>query len=259
MSHISRRSLLSWLGASAASVFGPLAAIAQATAQNRARILTVESFRATSADQMPRLHDYLAGALLPCMEQKHSGPKMFLEAIVAPYLPQALFLAAFASFDEMLAVRCRIAADPRIRRARAGVESAEVAVLAQVQSQVMLTAEECLTLPVGSASAESTVFELRSYDAPVWSDFPPASMGAALARAGVHPIVNAAIPAAEHLPRFTFLIPFESLAARHDAWVRLDANPEWLELQHQSMARHGSALKVTEKSIYKLAPYSPLA
>jgi hypothetical protein len=71
--------------------------------------------------------------------------------------------------------------------------------------------------------------------------------------------VNAATAAGEHLPRFTYLIPFEDLAARHEAWSRIDADPEWIDMQRESVARHGSAAQVTGKSIYKLAPYSQLA
>jgi hypothetical protein len=45
-------------------------------------------------------------------------------------------------------------------------------------------------------------------------------------------------------------MPFESLAAREDAWARLDAETEWIEIQGKS------SVKITGKSIYKLAPYS---
>jgi len=59
--------------------------------------------------------------------------------------------------------------------------------------------------------------------------------------------------------RFTYLIPFENLAARQQAWSRLDGDSEWIDMQRESVARHGCAAKVTAKSIYKLAPYSRLA
>jgi hypothetical protein len=257
MINISRRSLLSWLGASAAGTLVPLAAVPESLPQGRRSILSIESFRATGTDQMSRVRDYLAGALLPCLDKVHESPTMVLEAMVAPHLPQALLLTLFASFDEMLEIRGRIAAESSLRRARAGLESLEVPV--QVQSQLLLTSEQCLRLPVGSDSIENGVFELRSYHAPAGPGFRPARLSAALARAGIHPIVNAASAAAEHLPPFTYLIPFESLTARHEAWARLDADAEWLDLQRESIAAHDSAVKVTEKSIYALAPYSRLA
>ena len=73
-------------------------------------------------------------------------------------------------------------------------------------------------------------------------------MSAAFRRAGIDPILTASA-AGEHLPRFTYLVPFENLAVRQEAWARLDADSEWSSLE----------AKVTGASIYKLAPYSPLS
>lgn len=256
---MNRRSLLSWLGASAAGLVTPPSAIANAQLKKPAGVLSLESFRVTHPDQMPRLHAYLGGAVLPVLSRIHDGPKMFLDAIVAPHTPQILFLAAFSSFDEMLDIRGRIAAHPGIRQARADLESAEAPILDQVQSQVLITNQECWRFPEGANPAQAGVFELRSYHAPAWHEGAPARLNAVLTRAGIHPMVNASTAAGEHMPQFTYLIHFESLAARQEAWARMEADPEWIALQGESIARYGCGAKVTGKSIYKLAPYSPLA
>ena len=54
------------------------------------------------------------------------------------------------------------------------------------------------------------------------------------------------------MPRFTYLVPFASLAAREEAWTRLEADAEWINMQRESAAT------VTGKSIHKLAAYSQL-
>jgi hypothetical protein len=77
--------------------------------------------------------------------------------------------------------------------------------------------------------------------------------------AGIHPLLEASTSVGEHLPRFTYLIPFASLTARQDAWASLDTNPGWLNLEGECIALHGAPVRITEKSIYKLAPYSSLA
>jgi len=173
-----------------------------------------------------------------------------MDAIVAPHTPQAALLAVFSSFDEMLDVRASLASSPRVRQARAELESAGV--LADVRSQVLVASRESLHFPADLKSFQTGVFEMRSYDAPAWHDGPPTRAIAVLGRSGIHPIVNAATAAGEHMPRFTYVIPFASLAAREQAWNRLDADPEWIDMQRES------AVTVTGKSIYKLAPYSQL-
>jgi len=251
---ISRRVLLSWLGASAgASAVAagrPLSAVTGAQSSKGIRVVNLESFCIARGDHDNRLHAYLADNLLPRMDELHNGPRLCMNAIVAPHTPQAALLTVFSSFDEMLDIRSRLASSPRVRQARAELESARV--LEEVRSQVLVVSRESLRFPADLKSFQTGVFEVRSYDAPAWHDGEPARATAVFRRAGIHPLVNAATAAGEHMPRFTYMIPFASLAAREQAWTRLDAAPEWIHMQRES------AVTVTGKSIYKLAPYSQL-
>jgi hypothetical protein len=189
---------------------------------------------------MTRLHSYLGGAFLSYLAEVHRGPKMFLEAIVAPHTPLVMVVTAFPSFEEMIEIRNKVAAHPGIKRARADLESGE--------SQILVAAADSLQFQDGPDRRRGGIFELRSYLAPAWRDRPPAAAVAAFRRAGIEPILTASA-AGEHLPRFTYLVPFEDLAVRQQAWARLDADSAWNALE----------AKVTGASIYKLAPYSPLS
>ena len=251
---ISRRALLSLLGASAGacavSAGSPLSAVTVARSPKGTRVVNLESFCIAHGNHDTRVHAYLVDTLLPRMDEIHKGPRLCLDAIVAPHTPQAALLAVFSSFDEMLDVRASLASSPRIRQARADLEAARE--LADVRSQVLVVGKESLRFPADVKSFRTGVFEVRSYDAPAWHNGPPTRAIAVFGRAGIHPIVNAATAAGEHIPRFTYMIPFASLAAREQAWTRLDADPEWIDMQRES------AVTVTGKSIYKLAPYSQL-
>jgi hypothetical protein len=148
----------------------------------------------------------------------------------------------------MIATRGKLAAHPGIQRARADLESGEVPVVEQAQTQILIANRDSLRFDRRPAQRETGVFELRSYRAPAWRNQPPAAVQGAFRRAGIHPILSASA-AGEHLPRFTYLVAFESLAARQETWARLDADSEW----------RGLEAKVTSASIYNLAPYSPLS
>jgi len=236
---LNRRNCLSSLGLGAAASLVGLSAVTDSRATKRSWVLSLESFRVRHAEQMARLHSYLGGTFLSYLGEVHRGPKMFLEAIVAPHTPQALVVTAFPSFDAMIEIRNKIAAHPGIQRAHADLESGE--------SQILVTDADSLQFHDGP-SRRGGIFELRSYHAPAWRDRPPAAASAAFQRAGIDPILTASA-AGEHLPRFTYLVPFENLAVRQDAWARLDADSEW----------RGLEAAVTGASIYKLAPYSPLS
>lgn len=252
---IERRSLLSWLGASVTSALGSHSLNAAARDKS-AGVVALESFAIADAEQMPRVHAYLGGVLLPLLNQVQHRPGICLESMVVPQNPHALVVSAFSSFDEMQATRRRIAGHPDVQKARAQLESA--AVLTEVRSQLFIGAQEPLRLPLKSGRLNSAVFELRSYHCPTWEAGPPASLTAVLNRAGIHPVLNAAVSAAEHSPQFTYLIPFQSLAARAEAWSRLGSDPHWLAIERESV-KDGSGVRVTAKSIYRLAPNCRLA
>ena len=251
---ISRRAMLSWLGASAGACAvtagSSLSAVAGTRSAQSTRVVNLESFCIAHGNHESRLDAYLADTLLPRMQELHQGPRLCLHAIVAPHTPQAIVLAMFSSFDEMLDIRAKLASSPGVRQARAELESARV--LEEVRSQVLLASEESLYFPADLESFQTGIFEVRSYDAPGWHDGVPTRLAGVLHSAGIHPIVNAATAAGEHMPRFTYVIPFASLAAREQAWTRLEVDPEWIGMQRESAAN------VTGKSIYKLAPYSRL-
>jgi hypothetical protein len=257
---ISRRSALYWLGVSAggAGALNSFSAFAKKMRpENGTRVIACESFCVTDAGQELRLRSYIADTLLPCMDQMSSTPRMCLEAIVAPHTPQTLLLTVHPSFNEMLDVRARIASDPRVRRAWAGIESAQV--LDDVRSHVLIASEELVRFPAESAFVKSGLFEVRTWHAPAWRGGVAPGVSSVLSRIGVDPIVAGATVAGEHLPRFTYVVPFDNLAARQQAWARLDGDAQWMEMQRESITRFGSGARTTAKAIYKLAPYSPLA
>jgi hypothetical protein len=257
---ISRRSALYWLGVSAggAGALNTFPAFAKKMRPGHGtRVIAFESFCVTDAGQALHLRSYIADTLLPCMDQMSNSPKMCLEAIVAPHTPQTLLLTVHSSFNEMLDVRARIASDPRVRRGWSGIESAQV--LDDVRSRVLLVNEESVRFPAKPALAKSGLFEVRTWHAPAWRGGPAPEVSSVLSRSGVDPIVAGATVAGEHLPRFTYVVPFDNLASRQQAWARLDEDAQWMEMQRESMTRFGSGARTTAKAIYKLAPYSPLA
>lgn len=256
---ISRRSALSWLGVSAAGAgaLNAFPAFAKTRPASAMRVISLESFCVTDAGQAAHLRSYIADALLPCMDESCNRPRMCLEAVVAPHTPQTLLLAVYSSFNEMLEVRTRISSDPRVRRAWSGMESAQV--LDDVRSHVLISSEESVRFPEEAAIVKSGLFEVRTWHAPSWREGPPPDVSSVLNRIGIRPIVAGATAAGEHLPRFIYVVPFDSLAARQQAWAKLDGDAQWREMQRESISSCGSGVGTTAKAIYQLAPYSPSA
>jgi len=59
-------------------------------------------------------------------------------------------------------------------------------------------------------------------------------------------------------PNLTYLTPFDDLAAREKAWAAFGADPEWVKVRNESIARSGQISSVIQVSLFKAAAYSPV-
>ncbi len=60
------------------------------------------------------------------------------------------------------------------------------------------------------------------------------------------------------MPNLTYLIPFESLAARERAWAAFSADAEWVKVRKESVEKYGQISAVQNISLWKGADYSPV-
>src|SRR5260370_37878196 len=91
-------------------VLGGLGMAAAAT-EKRTRFYALDSFKLKAGTQLQRLHENFK-TLVPKLAGIWSGPKIFLEALVAPHLPQVAAIYGFGSLDELWEVHGKLMADP---------------------------------------------------------------------------------------------------------------------------------------------------
>jgi hypothetical protein len=61
----------------------------------------LEQYFLEHGSQPGRIHEVFSKALLPAMERIHQGPKIFLEAVMAPRLPQVAAIFGLESCDQL--------------------------------------------------------------------------------------------------------------------------------------------------------------
>src|ERR1700694_3918100 len=98
-------------------VLGATSALGAAAPEKRTRFYTLESFKLKAGTQLPRLHEHFGKTLLPKINGFWNGPKIFLEAVVAPHMPQILVVYGFSSLEEMWSVHGKVMADPDLSKA----------------------------------------------------------------------------------------------------------------------------------------------
>jgi hypothetical protein len=78
-------------------------------------------------------------------------------------------------------------------------------------------------------------------------------------RSGIFPLFYSSTVFGANMPNLTYLIPFDSLAAREKAWDAFGADPEWVKARKESIDKYGQIVAVSDISIYRAAPYSPVS
>src|SRR5205085_5120530 len=149
-------------------VLGGLSMSAAVSGQ-RTRVYALEAFKLKNGSQLPRLHEHFSQTLLPAMLKIHNGPKIFLEALVAPHMPQLAVIYGFASLEEMGSIHTKLTDDSEFMKKAEALESGPEPAFETLDSTLLEAASYSpeITVPAG-VSKNSRIFELRVYHSPTY-------------------------------------------------------------------------------------------
>jgi len=237
----------------------------QGADEKKTKVYLMETFDLKHGTQLGRLHDYLSKAALPALEKVHAGPKIILEALVAPRMPQVVVLLGFQSFEELWAVRTKLFEDEELQKSfEAWQEGPEPPFEQQSNTLLEVTSYSPEIAKADPPPANPRIFELRVYHSPTWRQLtalhnrfegPEIKI---FHRVGVHPILYSSTVVGPNMPNLTYLIPFDDLAAREKAWNAFASDPEWIKVRRESIERHGQIASVIQISLYRATAYSPI-
>jgi hypothetical protein len=119
-------------------------------------------------------------------------------------------------------------------------------------------------VPLDPPPKTPRIFELRTYHSPTGRQLRALHERFAgseiriFHRCGVHPILYSSTVFGVNRPNLTYVIPFESLAAREKAWAAFGADPEWVKVRKESIEKHGQISSVIQISLFRAMAYSPI-
>lgn len=193
------------------------------------------------------------------------GPRIVLEALIAPHMPQVAVVTPYASLDEMQGTRARLAADSKCKAALAQWEADGEAPY-ESYAESLLEATPYAPVLEGPASGDKPprVFELRVYHSPTERQLVALHERFAgpeiriFHRSGIHPVLYSSTLIGPAKPNLVYLTPFADLGAREKAWAAFGADPEWVKVRAESIAKHGQISSISQIALYKAAAYSPI-
>jgi len=240
--------------------------LSQAAAQDPAaktRLYRLDYFAYRQGDQATRLHQFLSSQL-PLFAKQTRAFGVFT-AVMSPHAQTTLVLSGFSSVDDMTAATGRIEADPGYRKAHEELERGTEPPF-DSQQRVLLAATDFSQeiAPPAEKPKSPRYFEMRVYHSPTerqlhmlherfaGSEIP------IFHRSGVHPILYADTLAGQDMPNLTYIIPFATLADREKAWGAFGADPEWIKVRDESIARGGQIVAYQNMSLWRATAFSPI-
>ncbi len=241
-----------------------LPAVAAAQSQSRTKFYVLERFFLVNGSQPGRLAEFFSKWLLPTMAKYHRGPVIVMEALAAAHMPQVVLIMGVESFEQMWSVSKALFSDKEFSASFDKWEAGEPAYLSQ--ESMLLEAADYSPEIIATAKPPETprVFELRTYHSPTarqWKLLHERFAGPEIKifhRTGVHPLFYSSTVFGPNRPNLTYLIPFDNLAAREKAWTAFGADPEWVKVRAESIARGGQISSTSQISLYRAASYSPI-
>lgn len=233
------------------------------TAGTRTRIYRIDYFYYKQGGQAARLNQFLSSQV-PLLA-KHTLALGMFNAVFAPRLQTLMVLSGFAGLEEMMSAAIQASQDDGYREAFAEFESGSEPPF-DTSQRLLLTATDFSPeiVPLAEKPKSPRYFELRVYHSPTQRHLRFLNerfSGAEVKifhRSGVHPIFYANTMIGPDLPNLTYFMPFATLADREKAWDTFAADPEWIKVRAESVARGGQIVDNNNLSLWRAAPYSPI-
>jgi hypothetical protein len=253
-----RRSFIELMGAATVT--------ASAAGEKAPALYLLEQYFLKNGTQGARLAAFLQNGRMEAAARLNvPGPRIVLEGLVAPHMPQVAVVTPYASLDEMRDGRAKLAADGKCRAALAQWEAGDEAPYESYAETLLEATPYAPALEISaSAGKPPRVFELRVYHSPAGRQL--AALHERFAgpeipifhRCGIHPVLYSSTLIGPQKPNLVYLTPFADLAAREKAWAAFGADPEWVKVRAESIAKSGQISSISQIALYKAAAYSPI-
>ncbi len=237
---INRRTLLaSAVPAALAPLVAPhtaLGAITRSTAPS-SQYYELRRYRLRNVSQQGAFHAFWGDVALPALNRIGVEPVGVFTVMHGPNAPSVYVLLPHADLESATAVRRRLAEDEAYMQAGEGFLKRSMAdpSYARYESSLFKAFDDMPVMETPIASG-GRLFELRVYESP--SDeagirkiemFNNGEIPI-FREVGLHPVFFGEALAGELLPNLTYMLVFENMAAKDEAWAKFIAHPDWRTL-----------------------------
>jgi hypothetical protein len=250
-----------FMGAAASA--GLAAVPAAATQQNA--FFELRYYHMRNGRQTERTADFLGKHFLPAAQRLGIGPLGFFGAVIAEGSPFILALISYPSAAVFADSSERLAADKDFQRAFDEYNSMTELSYIRMENSLLRAFDSTPSIARPPASQRPLrIFELRTYE----SNNAKAAQrkirmfnegeAAIFQRLGMAPVFFGETLVGRNLPNLTYMLSFESLAARDKLWSAFGADAEWQKLRAQPGYSDAEIVSNIGNAILRPLDFSPI-
>ena len=241
-----------------------LGAVPAAAAQPNA-FFELRYYYMRTGPQVERTTGFLSKHFLPAAQRLGLGPLGFFGAMIAPEAPFILVLTSYPSAAAFAESAVRLAADPDFQRGFNEYNSMTELSYIRMENSLLRAFDSRPALAVPAAgNRPPRIFELRTYE----SNNAKAgerkirmfNEGEAqiFERLGMAPVFFGETLVGRNLPNLTYMLSFESMAARDRLWGAFGSDPEWQKLRAQPGYADAEIVSNISNAILRPLDFSPI-
>ena len=238
----------------------------KAMAATPTSIIELRYFRLRNGDQLKRTNDFLNKHYLPAIKRAGAGPVGFFNAVIAPQSPFVLAVASYKSLSDFGAVMDKMDADKGFGTAFDEYNSLTELSYIRMESALFrgFRTVPAIAVPPVNDGQTPRIFELRTYEANnVKASRRKIGMFddgeiALFRKFKMTPVFFGEAIVGTNLPNLTYMLAFDNMAQREEAWRNFATSPEWDKMRSQPGFSDGEIVSNISNAILRPTPYSPI-
>ncbi len=223
----------------AAAAFG--AASAQTTSSKRKAIVEVTriQMRNSKDQQMRRTRDFVSKTVAPALRRAGSGPVGIFSNQIGADSPYMLVVASYPSLAAMEQIQGKLGKDSELREAAMEYYGMEGLGFQRVEKSLLRGFESVpdIAVPRTDENRPSRIFELRIYESDSFATL-ARKVGmfndgevALFRKVNMLPVFFGEALYGPKMPNLTYMLAFDNMAAREEAWGNFVNHPEWKKMR----------------------------
>jgi hypothetical protein len=224
----------------AAAAGGALStAYAQPAARNGFFELRYYRMRNSRSNMVRRTTDFIAKGYVPAARRAGIGPVGVFSAVFAPDQPFLLVLSGYPSLAGMQTSLEKMGADAEYQKVWTEYNASTDLNYIRSESTLFRCFDSVPQIEPGPAAEGrgARTFELRTYESDNEATlkrkidmFNQAEVGV-FRRSGINPVFFGEALVGPNMPRLTYMVAYENMAARDKAWQAFGGDPEWQKIR----------------------------